>query len=101
MDVIMVINSGSSSIKFHAFSVSGGTLDPIAGGKLEELYTKPHFQAKRQNGQPMKISATTTRSRSCSTGCARMRAKRSCLPSDIAWCMAVTAIPRRFASMRR
>ncbi|SAK68688.1 acetate kinase [Caballeronia arationis] len=51
MDVIMVINSGSSSIKFHAFSVSGGTLDPIAGGKLEELYTKPHFQAKRQNGE--------------------------------------------------
>jgi acetate kinase len=51
MDVILVINSGSSSIKFHAFSVSGGTLDPIAGGKLEELYTKPHFQAKRQNGE--------------------------------------------------
>ncbi|MDR5752801.1 MULTISPECIES: acetate/propionate family kinase [unclassified Caballeronia] len=51
MDVILVINSGSSSIKFHAFSVSGGTLDPIAGGKLEELYTKPRFQAKRQNGE--------------------------------------------------
>jgi acetate kinase len=51
MDVILVINSGSSSIKFHGFSVSGGTLDPIAGGKLEEIYTKPHFQAKRQNGE--------------------------------------------------
>ncbi|CAD6560261.1 Acetate kinase [Paraburkholderia kirstenboschensis] len=51
MDVVMVINSGSSSIKFHAFSVSGGALDPIAGGKLEELYTKPHFHAKRQNGE--------------------------------------------------
>lgn len=51
MDVILVINSGSSSIKFHAFSVSGGTLDPIAGGKLEELYTKPRFQVKRQNGE--------------------------------------------------
>ncbi|SAL28871.1 acetate/propionate family kinase [Caballeronia telluris] len=51
MDVILVINSGSSSIKFHGFSVSGGTLDPIAGGKLEELYTKPRFQAKRQSGE--------------------------------------------------
>lgn len=51
MDVILVINSGSSSIKFHAFSVSGDTLDPIVGGKLEEIYTSPHFQAKRQNGE--------------------------------------------------
>ena len=51
MDVILVINSGSSSIKFHAFSVSGGTLEPIAGGKLEELYTTPRLQVKRQNGE--------------------------------------------------
>jgi acetate kinase len=51
MDVILVINSGSSSIKFHAFSVSGGTLEPIAGGKLEELYTTPRMQVKRQNGE--------------------------------------------------
>ncbi|MFL9965044.1 acetate/propionate family kinase [Paraburkholderia sediminicola] len=51
MDVILVINSGSSSIKFHAFSVSGGSLEPIAGGKLEELYTAPRLQVKRQNGE--------------------------------------------------
>jgi acetate kinase len=51
MDVILVINSGSSSIKFQAFAANGGTLDPIAGGKLEELYTTPHMQVKRQNGE--------------------------------------------------
>ena len=51
MDVILVMNSGSSSIKFEAFSVSGTTLEPIAGGKLEELYTAPHLQVKRQNGE--------------------------------------------------
>ncbi|MFL9885624.1 acetate/propionate family kinase [Paraburkholderia agricolaris] len=51
MDVILVINAGSSSIKFHAFSVSGSKLDPIAGGKIEEIYTEPRFQVKRQTGE--------------------------------------------------
>jgi acetate kinase len=51
MDVILVINSGSSSIKFQAFSVNGATLDPIAGGKLEELYTAPRLLVKRQDGE--------------------------------------------------
>lgn len=51
MDVILVINAGSSSIKFHAFSAGEGKLDPIAGGKLEEIYTNPRFQVKRQDGE--------------------------------------------------
>jgi acetate kinase len=51
MDVILVINAGSSSIKFHAFATSGGKLEPIASGKLEEIYSNPRFQVKRQNGE--------------------------------------------------
>lgn len=51
MDVILVINAGSSSIKFHALPVSGSKLDPIAGGKIEEIYTEPRFQVKRQTGE--------------------------------------------------
>jgi acetate kinase len=51
MDVILVINAGSSSIKFHAFTVAGTQLEPIAGGKLEEIYTNPRFTVKRQNGE--------------------------------------------------
>jgi acetate kinase len=51
MDVILVINSGSSSIKFQGFSVDGETLTPIAGGKLEELYTAPRMLVKRSNGE--------------------------------------------------
>ncbi|AEG71862.1 acetate/propionate family kinase [Ralstonia solanacearum] len=51
MDVILVINAGSSSIKFHAFAASGAQLDPIAGGKIEEIYTNPRFTVKRQNGE--------------------------------------------------
>ena len=51
MDVILVINAGSSSIKFHAFEAQGAQLEPIAGGKIEEIYTNPRFTAKRQNGE--------------------------------------------------
>ncbi|HWT36616.1 MAG TPA: acetate kinase, partial [Paraburkholderia sp.] len=51
MDVILVINAGSSSIKFHAFRAEDAQLEPIAGGKLEEIYTNPRFTAKRQNGE--------------------------------------------------
>jgi acetate kinase len=51
VDVILVINAGSSSIKFQAFSASDGKLDPIAGGKLEEIYANPYFQVKRQDGE--------------------------------------------------
>ncbi|MCC8391455.1 acetate/propionate family kinase [Paraburkholderia sp. MMS20-SJTR3] len=51
MEVILVINSGSSSIKFQAFSMDGTTLEPIAGGKLEELYTAPRMTVKRVNGE--------------------------------------------------
>lgn len=51
MDAILVINSGSSSIKFSAFSAVSGALEPFVSGKLEELYTAPHFEAKRGNGE--------------------------------------------------
>ncbi|QQC66240.1 acetate/propionate family kinase [Paraburkholderia ginsengisoli] len=51
MDVILVINSGSSSIKFQAYAVDGHALDPIAGGKLEELYTAPRLMVKRHDGE--------------------------------------------------
>jgi acetate kinase len=37
MDVILVINAGSSSIKFHAFPASGGQLDPLAGASSKRL----------------------------------------------------------------
>ncbi|CAM2154276.1 Acetate kinase [Pararobbsia alpina] len=51
MDAILVINAGSSSIKFSAFSVASHKLEPIASGKLEEIYENPHFVVKRHNGE--------------------------------------------------
>ncbi|HTJ92136.1 MAG TPA: hypothetical protein VL424_03380, partial [Pararobbsia sp.] len=81
MEAILVINAGSSSIKFSAFSVGSSrpdeagrsgvaqnatasvasdatritdaarALEPIANGKIEELYENPHFIVKRRNGE--------------------------------------------------
>ncbi|RKP49597.1 acetate/propionate family kinase [Pararobbsia silviterrae] len=51
MNAILVINSGSSSIKFSAFSVVSRSLEPIAHGLIEELYSRPHFEVKRHSGE--------------------------------------------------
>ncbi|KVR92315.1 acetate/propionate family kinase [Burkholderia vietnamiensis] len=50
MNVVLVINAGSSSIKFHAFAVDAAQLEPIAGGKLEEIYERPRFTVKGRDG---------------------------------------------------
>jgi acetate kinase len=49
-DVILVLNAGSSSIKFRAFDA--GPLDPelLFYGQVEGLYATAHFTAKDANG---------------------------------------------------
>lgn len=49
-DAILVINAGSSSIKFSLFLVHGESLDLFRGGQLEGLYTSPKFKAKDAAG---------------------------------------------------
>ncbi|MCA8277611.1 acetate/propionate family kinase [Burkholderia sp. AU30280] len=45
-DVILVLNAGSSSIKFSAFDVQGDTLGLIVHGQVDGLYTATaHFSA--------------------------------------------------------
>lgn len=44
-DAILVINAGSSSIKFSVFLDNGESLDFFLGGQLEGLYTAPRFKA--------------------------------------------------------
>jgi acetate kinase len=43
---ILVINAGSSSIKFSVFLEHCESLDFFVGGQLEGLYTEPRFKAK-------------------------------------------------------
>jgi acetate kinase len=50
-DAIIVLNAGSSSLKFTEFSVGDrGTLDPQVSGVLEELYGRARFRAKDADG---------------------------------------------------
>ena len=51
-DAILVINAGSSSIKFSVFLEQGGSsIEQFIGGQLESLYTSPHFKAKDKAGK--------------------------------------------------
>ena len=49
-DAILVLNAGSSSIKFSLFLDRDETLDLLLGGQIESLYTTPHFKAKDAAG---------------------------------------------------
>jgi acetate kinase len=49
-DAILVINAGSSSIKFSLFVARGGSLDATVRGQVEGLFTDPHFVAKDAAG---------------------------------------------------
>jgi acetate kinase len=49
-DVILVLNAGSSSIKFSLFLAQSDTLELKLRGLLEGLYTSPRFAAKDADG---------------------------------------------------
>ena len=49
-DAILVVNAGSSSIKFSVFLAQGDALDLLLGGQIESLYTVPRFKAKDAAG---------------------------------------------------
>ena len=49
-DVILVLNAGSSSIKFSAFDAGSAELALLVRGQVEGLYTAPRFVAKDAQG---------------------------------------------------
>jgi acetate kinase len=51
-DAVLVINGGSSSIKFSLFAEQGAELVLVAQGQVEGIYTAPHFVAKDAAGKP-------------------------------------------------
>ncbi|MGO8901735.1 MAG: acetate/propionate family kinase, partial [Isosphaeraceae bacterium] len=48
--VILVLNTGSSSVKFSVFSIGDGGLLPLFRGEFEEIGTAPHFFARDTDG---------------------------------------------------
>lgn len=49
-DVIVVLNAGSSSVKFSVFEIDGQSLHRLFRGELEEIGTAPHFFVADANG---------------------------------------------------
>ncbi|MDS4026672.1 MAG: acetate/propionate family kinase [Candidatus Contendobacter sp.] len=49
-NAILVLNAGSSSIKFSLFLEQGEALDLLLGGQIEGLHTAPRFKAKDAAG---------------------------------------------------
>ena len=50
-DAIVVLNAGSSSIKFALFVDRDGELELDVGGQIEGLYTAPRFVARERGGK--------------------------------------------------
>ena len=50
-DAIVVLNAGSSSIKFSLFALGGKDLQVVAGGQIEGLFTSPKFVSKGEKGK--------------------------------------------------
>ncbi|MGH8597169.1 MAG: acetate/propionate family kinase [Gammaproteobacteria bacterium] len=50
-DAIVVLNAGSSSIKFSLFALGRKDLDVVARGQIEGLFTSPKFVSKDENGK--------------------------------------------------
>jgi acetate kinase len=48
---IVVVNAGSSSIKFVVFADREGALDPVVRGQIEALFTAPRFVARDAQGR--------------------------------------------------
>lgn len=51
MDVVLVINAGSSSVKFSVFGVSGAKPGRICTGNFEEIDTNPHLKIQQAGGE--------------------------------------------------
>ena len=58
-DAILVLNAGSSSIKFSAFALKAGTLELLLRGQVEGLFTAPRFVARDGNGHEIGAKALT------------------------------------------
>ena len=50
MDTILVVNAGSSSVKFQVFAIDAGNLKRTIKGQMDGIGTRPRLRASDQNG---------------------------------------------------
>jgi acetate kinase len=49
MDAILVVNAGSSSVKFQIFGIEGGALQRLIKGQIDGIGTRPRLSAERND----------------------------------------------------
>jgi len=53
-NAVIVLNAGSTSVKFGAYDVDGSdTLQLLCRGQVESVQGDPHFVANGANGKPL------------------------------------------------
>ena len=55
-DAILVLNAGSSSLKFSAFRVEGGAGDLLARGQVDGIGNSPRFTLRGPNNDVIEES---------------------------------------------
>ncbi|ABR63472.1 acetate/propionate family kinase [Sinorhizobium medicae] len=50
MEAVLVVNAGSSSLKFQIFGIAGGGLQRQVRGKIDGIGTHPHLKASNADG---------------------------------------------------
>ena len=53
MDTILVVNAGSSSVKFQIFGMGGGALSRLVKGQIDGIGTRPRLLAKAHDGSSL------------------------------------------------
>ena len=54
MDTILVVNAGSSSVKFQIFGIEGGgALNRLVKGQIDGIGTRPRLVAKAHDGSSL------------------------------------------------
>ena len=53
-DAILVVNAGSTSLKFAAYGMdAAGSLPVLCGGRIDSMQGDPHFVVKNEAGKPL------------------------------------------------
>lgn len=53
MDTVLVVNAGSSSVKFQVFAIDGNALRRLFRGQVEGIRTRPKLRADDADGKPL------------------------------------------------
>jgi len=107
--VVLVLNAGSSSLKFSVYRISDGdTWHPEARGQIEGIGTSPRFSAKNGWGASLDDRVLDSTVHDAGTALEFLAAwlrgpfkERGLAVSAIAWSTAARVMPRRQWSRRQ